>query len=325
MNQNNIQFDVHLNTISVLLERAKTTEDPAVYLFENDFRTPLFQLEALARIYSSTGPNKKKFDKMQEKFKLLEDTLGGIDYFDAYGKLFFNNEKIPGDVRSYFSRKEEKTVRKLNKILKSEGWLNGKQLERINNDLKKTGWKNKDEQHKRLLKFYRSEIEEIVDFAREGKVAFTDVESGIHELRRKLRWLSIYAQALQGCIKLVEIEQEKLALGNYLTGSVLNSPYNRLPPVEDKKLHPLLLSHYGFFALSWMIEQLGLLKDRGFGLLALAEAIMETKGIKNEKDAILQAKKYLGNKAPSIDDVLKEGNQITKQFFTDRILKNLLK
>ncbi|HMR19104.1 MAG TPA: hypothetical protein PKA53_07380, partial [Sphingobacterium sp.] len=72
-------------------------------------------------------------------------------------------------------------------------------------------------------------------------------------------------------------------------------------------------------------EQLGLLKDRGFGLLALAEAIMETKGIKNEKDAILQAKKYLGNKAPSIDDVLKEGNQITKQFFTDRILKNLLK
>jgi len=325
MNQNNIQFDIHLNKISTFLEEAKTTEDPAVYLFQNDFRAPLFQLEALARIYSSTGPDKKKFDKMREKFKLLEDILGSIDYFDAYGKLFFNNEKIPEDVKSYFSHKEQQAVSKLNKLLKSEGWLNGKQLEKINHDLKKTGWKDKDKQHKRLLKFYRSEVEEIMDFAKDGKVAFTDVESGIHEFRRKLRWLSIYAQALQGCIMLVGVEQEELELENYLTDSVLCSPYNRLPPVEDKKLHPLLLSKYGFFALSWMIEQLGILKDRGLGLLALSEAIKETEGIKSEKDAILQAKKYLGNKAPSIDDVLKEANKITKQFFSDRILKNLLK
>lgn len=325
MNQNNIQFDIQLNRISALLEKAKTKGNPAMYLFQNDLRTPLFQLEALARIYRYTGPDKKKFDKMRDKFKIVEDTLGSIDYFNAYGKLFLDNEKIPGDVKFYFSYKEEKAINNLNKLLKNDGWLNGKQLDKIKSDLRKTDWKDKDEQHKRLLKFYRSEIKEVIDFANEGKTSFRDVEIGIHEFRRKLRWLSIYAQALQGCIELVESEQEKQKLANYLTPSVLGSPYNKLPPAEDYALHPLLLSKYGFFSISWMIEQLGLLKDRGFELLALSEAIKETKGISSNKKSMLEAKTFLANKTPALSEILKDANKITKQFFKDKILETFLK
>ncbi len=324
MKQSNIQFNLHMQKVSTLLKAAQKDQNPAFYLFQNGLRAPLFQLEALARIYTSTGPDKKKFRKIQEKFKALEDVLGSIDYFNAFGKEFSKDKRIPENVKFYFFDKEAETISKLNKLLNSKGWLNGKQLKRINSSLEKTDWKSKGEQHKRLLKFYRAEIEEIMNFAKKGKVTFTDVESGIHEFRRKLRWLSIYAQALQGCIKLVDIEQERLDLKSYLTDSVLNSSYNTLPPVEDKIMHPLVLSKYGFFALSWIIEQLGMLKDRGLGLLALAEAVKETEGAKNSK-GVVQAKKYLGNKAPSLDAVIDEANSITKQFFKDKILKTLLK
>ncbi|AZA84118.1 hypothetical protein ACR78Z_04040 [Sphingobacterium thalpophilum] len=324
MKQNNIQFNLHLQKISTLLKEAQKEENPGRYLFQNDLRTPLFQVEALARIYRVTGPKKKRFGKIGEKFKQLEDMLGSIDYFEAISKEYSDNKKIPEDVRSYFSGQEEKVLRKFNKLLKTKNWLDGKQLKKISRDLEKINWKGKDEQHSRLVKFYRSEIEKIMDFAKNGKQAFKDVESGIHEFRRKLRWLSIYAQALQGCIELVDIEQERLDLENYLTDSVLSSPYNKLPLVEDKKMHPLALSKFCFYAISWMIEQLGILKDQGLGLLALAEAVKETEGIKIDK-AIIRASEYLDKNEPSIADILSEANGITKQFFKDKILINLLK
>lgn len=324
MKQNNIQFNLHLQKISTLFKEARKEENPGRYLFQNDLRTSLFQVEALARIYRVTGPKKKRFGKMREKFKQLEDMFGSIDYFEAISKEYSNNKKIPEDIRSYFSGQEEKALRKFNKLLKAKNWLDGKQLKKINRDLGKTNWKGKDEQHSRLVKFYRSEIEKIMDFSKNGKLAFKDVESGIHEFRRKLRWLSIYAQALQGCIELVDIEQERLDLENYLTDSVLSSPYNRLPPVEDKKMHPFALSKFCFYAISWMIEQLVILKDQGLGLLALAEAVKETEGIKIDK-VIIRAREYLEKNAPSIADILSEANGITTQFFKDKILINLLK
>ncbi|MGJ1361134.1 hypothetical protein ACR79B_07395 [Sphingobacterium spiritivorum] len=324
MKQNNIQFNQHLEEVSALLNDAQKEENPGRYLFENDLRTPLFQLEALTRIYSITGPKRKRFFKMGKEFKQLEDMLGSLDYFVAFGKEFSNRKNIPEDVKSYFSVQEEMALKRLNNLLQSKNWLNGKLLKKIGRNLKKTTWRKKEEQHKHLVKFYRSEIEKIMKYYKNGKAIFKDVELGVHEFRRKLRWLSIYAQALQGCIELIDIEQERLTFENYLTDSVLNSPYNKLPAVEDKQMQPLSISKFGFFAISWMIEQLGILKDRGLGLLALAQAIKETEGLKSDR-AIIRAREYIGKKAPSIEGILIDANKITNQFFNDRILENLLK
>ncbi len=324
MKKNNIQFDLHLQNVTILLNDAQKEENPGRYLFENNLRTPLFQLEALARIYSITGPKRKRFIKMREKFKQLEDILGSADYFVALGIEFSNNKNIPEDVRSYFSAQEEKAFKNLNNLLKSKNWLNGKLVKKISRNLKKTNWRKKDEQHKRLVKFYRSEIEKIMVYNKKGKAIFKDVELGVHEFRRKLRWLSIYAQALQGCIELIDIEEERLIFENYLTDSVLDSRYNKLPAVEDKQMKPLAISKFGFFAISWMIEQLGILKDKGLGLLALAQAVKETQGIKSDQ-AIIRAREYIGKKAPSIEGILIEANKITNQFLNDRVLENLSK
>lgn len=322
--QDKDQFTPLLAQISALLNEAENVQDPALLLFQRNARAPLFQLEGLARIYSSTGPKKKRFNKLKTKFKQLEDLLGQIDYFDALGKQFSGNTNIPEDTRAYFDVNKEKCIRNLNSLLTKKGWLDGSQIGKINDRLKKVNWKPKAEHHNSLLNFYRMEIQRIKDFAAGEKVSFSDIESGIHEFRRKLRWLSIYAQALHGCIKLVAIEEEKKLLKSYITYAVANSPYNKLPLAERERFHPLALSKYNFYALSWMIERLGILKDEGLAVLALSKAIKETDKIKDDAKVILRANKYIGGQPASIDNVLDEANRIKEQFFKDGILDNLV-
>ena len=43
----------------------------------------LFMLEGLAKLYAEIH-NKKKFTKLKVHFKLVEDALGAIDYYDAF-------------------------------------------------------------------------------------------------------------------------------------------------------------------------------------------------------------------------------------------------
>ncbi|RCH56876.1 hypothetical protein DJ568_03200 [Mucilaginibacter hurinus] len=324
LGQDTDQFAPLLAQIAALLDEAGDVPDPALLLFQRNARASLFQLEALARIYSSTGPKKKRFGKLKKKFKQLEDLLGQIDYFDALGKQFSGNTNIPEDTQAYFNVNKEKCARKLNKLLRNNGWLDGSQIEKINDRLDKVIWKSKAEQHARLLSFYRTEIQRIKEFAAGEKVSFSDIESGIHEFRRKLRWLSIYAQALYGCTKLVAIEQEKKLLKSYITDDVANSPYNKLPVAESERFHPLALSKYNFYALSWMIERLGILKDEGLAVLALSKAIKKTEKIKDDAEVILRADQYLGGQAVSIEKVLDEANKIKDQFFKDAVLDKLV-
>ncbi|QEM03112.1 hypothetical protein DIU31_006095 [Mucilaginibacter rubeus] len=322
--QDKEQFTPLLLQISALLTKAREAQDPAQLLYEKNFRAPLFQLEALSRIYSSTGPKKKRFTKLKIKFKRLEDLLGQIDYFDAFAKQFSGNARIPETVLAYFQSNKEKSMQELNKVLKDKGWLDGSQVSKIGTRITKVDWKPKAEHHARLLDLYQTETGRIKNFADGEQVSFNDIEAGIHEFRRKLRWLSIYAQALRGCIKLVAVEKERTFLKNYVTDEVAGSPYNKLPPPENERFYPLALSKYDFYALSWMIEKLGILKDQGLAILALSKAIKETDKIKDDREVIIRADQYLGDQAIALDNVLADANKIKDQFFKDRVLENLV-
>lgn len=317
-----IQFKVLLDQISVLLADATHHENPARYLFSHDLRTPLFYLEGLARIYAGTGPHKEEFKNLQEKFKLLEDMLGRIDYYEELNKQLAQQTSLPENIKSHFLIPAKNAISDLNEVLTHFNWLNGEQIQEIQDELEEVPWKSPQKEHDRLQKFYVKQIEKITAFAQHGDVSFTDMELGVHELRRKLRWLSIYAHALQGAIQLVEIDKERKPLEKYLTEPVLQSRFNKLPPATEGTV-PLLLSQYNFYALSWMIGRLGELKDQGLTLLSLAQAMSETYHISDE-EALQQAKEALGEKTADLATLLAEANKITRQFFKDDILKDLL-
>src|SRR6186713_3659761 len=92
-----VRFEQHLNKLQELLIKSSKQKNPALWLYQNDARTPLFMLEGLAKLYAGIH-NEKKFKKLKEQFKLLEDGFGAIDYYDSFAKEFAGNAAIPAAI-----------------------------------------------------------------------------------------------------------------------------------------------------------------------------------------------------------------------------------
>jgi hypothetical protein len=316
------RFEFQITKIEQLLSQANTQENPALWLFLNDLRTPMFMLEGLSKMYAQLH-DKKEFTKLREIFKEVEDMIGAVDYYAAFVREFSINENIPNYIKDFLREKMNQKLAQLNSILNNKNWLNGKQLKEIANQLKDLKWQKEEDEVSELKSFYDEQIQKIQDFIDETNYQFNDVESDVHELRRKLRWLSIYPQGLQGVVQLSENQNVEEGLKKYLTPEVINSPFNVLP-ISDKNQHYLFFEKNNFFALSWMIAELGKIKDKGLKIRVLKDAIQEINFLK-DADAYHQAYQILGNDYPKMDMLLKQASETTKTFFKDKVLEGLLK
>jgi hypothetical protein len=148
------------------------------------------------------------------------------------------------------------------------------------------------------------------------------MEADVHELRRKIRWLSIYPQALQGCIQLSKNKKIPAYLNKYLTKEIITSPFNKMPDAGNCHYF-LMLDGNHFYALSWMIAKLGNLKDNGLQIIALREALQQTAGM-NESEAIKKSYPMLGSKQIKLEKLLLEAANVSQQFFKEQILDKLI-
>jgi hypothetical protein len=318
------RFDFFLNQLEELLTKSSKQKNPALWLYQNNARTPLFMLEALAKLYGGIH-NKKKFSKLKEQFKLLEDAIGAIDYYDSFAKELTGNKNIPTAVTGYMQAQSREKIQSLNEILKEKEWLStgNKRLQKIRKTLGKAGWKNEKADVKNIHTFYITAINKILEFINQKDFHFTDVENDLHELRRKIRWLSIYPQALRGCIQLSKAKQAAPKyLSKYLTKEITGSPYNVMPDAADGK-HFLLFEKNRFYALSWMIAELGKLKDNGLKVEVIKEALLQTSKT-NEKDALVKAYKLCGSGQLTINLVLKTAEDLCRTYCKEKNLESLI-
>ncbi len=323
MKQGPARFDFFLNQLQLLLTRAAKQKNPGLWLYQNNVRTPLFMLEGLAKLYSGIH-NKKKFEKIKAQFKVLEDITGAIDYYDAFAKQFSTNKNIPKTVVSYLQAQTREKIQSLNEILTEKGWLgaDAKRIQKIRQKLQKADWLKEEKEVKELNDFYGKAIYEIVEFTRAEKFQFNNVEADVHELRRKLRWLSIYPQAMRGCIQLSNAKTNSKLLSKYQTTAIISSPFNRMPDAGNNQYFLLLNKKY-FYALSWMIAELGKLKDSGLGIIAIKEALQQTTSI-TEAAAYAKAYQISGNKQPTLQQLLKKAGAVCKTYFDEHNLEHLV-
>lgn len=317
------RFQYYLTKLQDLFDKAAKQKNPALWLYKNDARTPLFMLEGLAKLYSCIH-NKKKFLKIKEQFKLLEDALGAIDYYDNMAKGIGANTKIPAAVTSYLQAQSREKIQSLNELLVEKKWLSADN-NRINKIQKKLGnadWLNEESEIAAINGFYGKSIYEITEFVHERKYQFSNIESDVHELRRKLRWLSIYPQALRGSIQLSKNKTVPKHLVKYLTKEITTSPYNKMPDAGDARYFLLMNQNY-FYALSWMIAALGTIKDKGLQVVAVKESLQQTSELP-DGDAIKKALLLLGKKQPTLDQLLAEAARICKIYFDEHNIENLV-
>jgi hypothetical protein len=318
--QGRIRFEFQLEKIEMLVNQAINHENPALWLFVHDLRTPFFMLEGLAKMYAKLH-NEKSFTKLREQFKAIEDALGAVDFYAAFSKEFDADKNISLEIKLYFQTKTKEKIQNLQQILKKEDWLDGSRIKKIRKKLDELDWLKSEKETEAIQGFYKAEIKKINQFINENSTGFDDIEAQVHELRRKLRWLSIYPQGLQGKIVLKE-SKETTHLKPYLTASVLASPFNQFPINEDL-ISKVYLDKNNFLALSWMIAELGKIKDKGLKINALKDAIQEIKLINDEK-AMAETMTFLPKNTSTISSLLKESSHLMKQFKADAILDNLL-
>jgi hypothetical protein len=315
------RFQYFLEQLKQIINASAVNEKPAWYLHTNDARTKAFMLQGLARVYRKLH-NKTKFEKLLEHFKLLEDGIGKIDYYDNYAKDFLSDEIMPATLRIELEKKRDEAIEELNEILIGKKWIKDvkNRINKTENHLEEMDWLSEEKEIAAIKTFYQGQIAKVGELYEEMNKKFTLVEEHVHEMRRKLRWLSIYPQALRGLF--VYHEEHFEAALPFITEAEKTSKYNILP-VDEAVTSKIELNKDCFYALSFVIAKLGKLKDKGLRVFATAEAYKSTQFCDDSK--AMQMALMLNKMPPNgLDLILEEANAICTPFFDQNILQNLL-
>lgn len=313
-------FLFYSSQLQALLTKAAKQKDPALWLYNNKARTTLFMLEGLTRIHNKAF-DEKIFLKWNKRFKKLEDLFGGIDEYTMLHTELKTNKKVNKEILKYFSVHSSNYISKCNQRLLDKDWLNHKMLA-FDKKLSTYNVEYNQEYCDALRFALIDEVDAILEFVLKSGYQFAMIEQ-VHEVRRKLRWLSIYAMSLRGLIQLKKPEKKVKTSIHYFTKEILQSPYNKLE-VKPKKAAVILYDKDSFFALSWLINELGKLKDKGIMLEQLRDAIYITQNVTQEQ-AKGKAIGVLSMKSSAESDLLEQSSLIIKTALEkDKILDRLI-
>lgn len=304
-----------------LLLKSSKQKNPALWLYKNNVRTILFMLEALTRLHDHAF-DEKLFGKWNKRFKKLEDLFGEIDQYIVFENELKLNKKIAKEVVKYFTINTVNYLEKCNRRLLEKEWFNNK-LHSFDYKLSEFDVEYNQGYLDDLKYTMLDEIDAILQFAKKSNYQFTKIEEEVHELRRKLRWIGIYAQSLNGLVQLKKSTKKTKFKINYFTKEVLKSPYNVLPS-RPKNTSIIEFDHDSFYALSWIIKELGTLKDQGLKIQKLSDALFISEDITQEQ-ANEKAMKLLGFDLNTQENILKQSSEIVETFLAkDKILEKLI-
>jgi hypothetical protein len=317
------RFEHYLGILEEQLKTAITSDNPSLWLLTNDARTTFFMLEGLARVYAQLH-NKKRFNKLRDEFKTLEDGLGRIDYYREFAKELGSDPAIPPGIPAFLEKRAAVQAAAVNKLLEKEKWIGEKanKLGKIRKKLESAEWLSAKEEVMGVRKYYAEYIREINAKFKEFTPGFTEIESQVHAIRRKLRWLSIYPRALQGMVQLTSVPVKDPLVLEYLTPDVMASAFNKMPEAGDNTFF-LLLEKDQFFALSWMISELGKLKDSGLKIFATAEALENLESL-NYNAALQKSGQLVAGDEAVLLKILNQATTITKRYFKGKHLEKLV-
>ena len=315
-----ILFKHHLTVWSNFLIEATLQKNAATWLLENNARTTLFYLEAMTYVLA-TMHDDKKLTKLNERFKLIEDSLGTMDYYAGMIKNFKGNKKIPVSIIAHLEVELQTATFKTNALLHEQAWLgkDADRMDKVKQIVRKIDWLSDADFTEQLQRFYQKRITKLTTQLTQP---LNEIEAGVHELRRDVRWLSIYPQAFKGFIVLKPARITAQKWNKYLTEEVLGSRFNLLTPADDI-IDVLQLNANNFYALSWLIAALGMLKDQGLTWMGLTEAFRAVNNEPLERAQAL-ALNALGREQANPDEILAAARMIVAQVKKDGVLSGLV-
>jgi len=241
---------------------------PGHRLYQAGGRTSLFMVQALARIERGSRKSPAVFEGLLGDVKRLEDTLGDIDYWWCFLQSV-ERRGLPAPLAGWAANKHAQACGRLEGWLAAGDWIDHKYLpadapvtlrtRALGKALRKATWPGRKRERRRVGRYLVERLRKVHTDAL--ALDMNDLEAGVHELRRKVRWFSLYAAALDGAVVLdPDVAPPTKGWSRYLGEAVVNSPFNRLP-APGAGVDPLTLPAPLFYALSWTIAELGGIKD----------------------------------------------------------------
>ena len=300
-----------------LFQKSLSQKNPALFLYQNKTRTPLFMAESLCRILSKVLKT-KQLTKGLNNIKSLEDALGQIDLYDSLYLEFSKNKTVKPEQLNYFLKNKNKVVTDFNKkLIKNNFYQN---LFNALSSITETTTKRKQLLVELEIRIEK-EIQKCLGFYLERPDKFTRLEEELHDVRRKLRWISIYAQSFNGIIVLDDDKNIYPWEKKFITQEEIASPYNKL--VVRKNLHYYIhFNKKAFLALSHVVNQLGVIKDAAIEMEELKKATLKTSA-KTQLAATKLVVKQLNLKRTQ-EDLLEEAHTLLKEFFITYKIHELL-
>lgn len=285
--------------------------------FSGKSRNALFHLEAICRIYRE-GHDETIFENLLTQFKELEDGIGRVDYHDAFrGEA----KKIgaPKEVFGYFTGGYHVELQNLTKRLLDSEWLcldgnivGSPALERILKILENIKWKKYKRDRKNIIKALIDSLEKVL---KKGGVAdgepgldFNELEDGVHEFRRTVRWISIYPSSLGGMCRLSDVDHIDTSVKEFLRFASFKEDRREKKPID--------IDANSLLTFSKIIDDIGNIKDDGQLEEAMSHAMLRT-GIVSEDNLEESVKNLVHSNKTKLNEIPQKVKKLVDNFLVE--------
>lgn len=293
-------------------DRIDATLDEIV---KRDSRGRLFALEGLLRIYD--GIHGKPFEGLLVLVKAAEDAIGAytekLEYLEAASKL-----GAPEPVLAALRATAAAEMARLRAFLPRLPSL----LESVRSCLAATDGLDEEEDARAVVRELRRELEKNARLDWDLR----DLEGGIHEMRRDLRWFLVYVPALDGLVVL-EASRGPIKLNAYRyleTHPIAEGRFAKIEPNPALRWVTSIPRAY-FLALSKVVNELGDVKSEGEGIEAVALAFRESGAAASPREAHARAVELFSRSPAFLGDLSRAARRIRKELDQTELLERLRK
>lgn len=295
-------------------------KDQVDVLLKGQIRTLFFKLQSVAKVYENELKEMKVYRAF---FKKFEDQLGRLDLINS---LLIKAHKVENaELENYFQAELQIEATRSLRILNAENFFNGSggSLNKVLKAVGKLSWEEVKKEKDFLTGTLIEEAKKLRDKVENKEFTNSDIELGLHELRRKLRWLLIHVQIMDGLtVYKTDIKDydESNRLWNQLQKSnkgFENSTFLRMSDPDIKK--PILIPQKAHAMISELVGQIGKEKDMLETNLYFKEAAVKLGFSKDQLEALADSVKSKLFGSAEVGEP-----QMAAEYFQDVITKSKL-
>lgn len=308
--------------------RVEKSEDEHINLIlRSDTRRIFFRLQALSTLYQKIDP--EVFGETRAIFKSIEDAISRVAHRADHRKVA-EKLSLPEHVHialtMHLRLHEARARQELHEVLVSHGLLSQPQVfvERIQRKIDTVRSWREDKQM--LVETIVERLESLDKDVTNNIFDSSNIEKGLHELRRKLRWPMIQLQALDGFVTLKPEAVLEKKIGTWFgelklsNPKLLESKYLKIEPTRVTE--PIVFPQRKMAVLAEIVLQIGNKKDQAETLDGFEYAITQLKIEKGDAKLVrTQLQSYLNIKQI---DHREESRQLQERLRKSKLLRRIV-